>query len=55
MAEEFAARVPELKFSPAEIISFLLEYKQSPKEAINNVEIWITRIREERKEAKNEA
>jgi mitochondrial chaperone BCS1 len=55
LAEEFAARVPELKFSPAEIISFLLENKQSPREAIDNVEIWMTRIREERKGAKNEA
>jgi hypothetical protein len=25
LAEEFAARVPELVFSPAEILSFLLE------------------------------
>jgi chaperone BCS1 len=55
LAKEFAARVPELKFSLAEIISFLLEYRQSPREAIDNVEIWMTRIREERKEAKNEA
>jgi chaperone BCS1 len=54
LAEEFAARVPELKFSPAEIISFLLENRQSPKEAIDNVEIWMTRIREEKKEAKND-
>jgi len=55
LVEEFAARVPELKFSLAEIILFLLGYKQSPREAIDNVEIWMTRIREERKEAKNEA
>jgi len=47
--------VPELKFSLAEIISFLLEYRQSPREAIDNIEIWMTRIREERKEAKNKA
>ena len=37
MAEEFAAKVPELEFSPAEILSFLLEYRQSPEEAIANV------------------
>jgi hypothetical protein len=55
LAEEFAAKVLELKFSLAEIISFLLGYKQSPREAINNIEIWMTRIKEERKEAKNEA
>jgi hypothetical protein len=39
LAEEFAAKVLELKFSPVEIISFLLGYRQSPKEAIDNVEI----------------
>jgi len=55
LAEEFAARVLELKFSLAEIILFLLGYRQSPREAIDNVEMWVTRIREERKEAKNEA
>jgi hypothetical protein len=55
LAKEFAARVPELEFSPAEILSFLLEYRQSPGEAIDNVEAWTTRIREERKKAKNEA
>jgi chaperone BCS1 len=38
LAKEFAAKVPELKFSPAETISFLLEYKKSPEEAIDNVE-----------------
>jgi mitochondrial chaperone BCS1 len=54
LAEEFAARVPELEFSPAEIVSFLLEYRQSPGEAIDNIEAWTTRIREERKKAKNE-
>ncbi|KAH7374065.1 BCS1 N terminal-domain-containing protein [Cadophora sp. MPI-SDFR-AT-0126] len=38
LAEEFAAKVPELKFSPAEIFSFLLEHRESPEEAIHNVE-----------------
>lgn len=40
LAEEFAARVLELEFSPAKLLSFLLEHKQSPKDAIDNVEIW---------------
>jgi chaperone BCS1 len=51
LAQEFAAKVPELEFSPAELLSFLMGYRQSPREAIDNVEIWMTRIRE----AKNEA
>jgi chaperone BCS1 len=38
LAKEFAVKVPELKFSPAEIISFLLEYRKLPEEAIDNVE-----------------
>ncbi|KAF8855973.1 P-loop containing nucleoside triphosphate hydrolase protein, partial [Acephala macrosclerotiorum] len=37
-AKEFAARVPELKFSPAGILSFLLVHRKSPKKAIDNVE-----------------
>jgi chaperone BCS1 len=51
LAKDFAANMPELEFSPAEILSVLLEYRQSPGEAIDNVEAWVTRIRE----AKNEA
>ena len=53
-ANEFAAKVPKLGFSPAESLSFLLANKQSAGQAVDNVEVWITRIREERKEAKNE-
>ena len=53
LAKEFTAKVPKLEFSPAEILSFLLEHKQSPGEAIDSVEVWITRIMEDRKKAKN--
>jgi chaperone BCS1 len=38
LAKDFAAKVPELKFSPAEILSFLLVHRQSPQEAIDGVE-----------------
>ena len=38
LAEEFAGKVPALKFSLAEIMSFLLEHRKSPRRAINNVE-----------------
>ncbi|KAH6675906.1 BCS1 N terminal-domain-containing protein [Halenospora varia] len=55
LAQEFAARVPELEFSPAELLSFLMGYRQSPEEVIDNVEVWMMRIREERKKVKNEA
>ena len=53
LAKEFAAKVPKLESSPAEILSFLLEYKQLPGEAVDNVEVWITRIMEDRKKVKN--
>jgi chaperone BCS1 len=43
LAKEFAARVPELRFSPAEVLSFLLEYRHSPEEAIDNVEQLISK------------
>jgi predicted kinase len=44
LAKEFTTKVPELKFSPARILSFLLEYKQSPEEAINNTEQLISKL-----------
>ena len=46
--------MPKLEFSLAEGLSFLLANKQSAGQAVNNVEVWMTRVREERKEAKNE-
>lgn len=44
LAKEFAAKVPELKFSPAGVLSFLLKYKQSPEAAIDNVEQLISPV-----------
>jgi hypothetical protein len=43
LAKKFAAKVPELKFSPGKILSFLLDYKKSPEEAINNMEQLISK------------
>jgi chaperone BCS1 len=43
LAKGFAAKVPELKFSPAEIFLFLLEHRKSPEGAINNVEQLISK------------
>lgn len=43
LAKGFAVKVPELKFSPAEIFSFLLENRKSPEEAIDNVEQLISK------------
>jgi chaperone BCS1 len=53
LANEFAAKVPKLEFSSAESLSFILANKQSAGQAVDNVEAWMTRIREERKGTKN--
>lgn len=49
LAQEFVARVPKLKFSPAEIMSLLLANKRSPRRAIACVDTWVEKIGEERK------
>ena len=48
MAAVFARNVPEEEFSPAEILSFLLEHRESPSEAVKNVQDWVYRATEER-------
>ncbi|KAJ6096610.1 P-loop containing nucleoside triphosphate hydrolase protein [Penicillium sp. IBT 16267x] len=41
LAQEFASKVPEQVFSPAEVLSFLLERKKSPSDAVSCVESWV--------------
>jgi chaperone BCS1 len=48
LATEFTAMVPEQEFSPAEIQLFLLEHRRSPYMAVQNVQGWMARIREEK-------
>lgn len=48
LGQEFVAKVPKLKFSPAEILSFLLANKHSPHHAIANVAAWMEKLKEER-------
>ncbi len=43
LVKEFTTRVLELKFSLAEILSFLLEYRKSLGETIDNVEQLISK------------
>ena len=52
--KEFAAGVPELKFNPAENLSFLLEHRLSPGEAIDNNGDMDEGIRDEEREVSNE-
>ncbi|OCT54304.1 hypothetical protein CLCR_01008 [Cladophialophora carrionii] len=51
-AEEFVKKVPEREFSPAEVISHLLAKKHSPRQAIDNVEKWVERTRDEKRKVK---
>jgi len=41
LAREFAARVPEGMFSPAELQGFLLKRKKDPRKACEEVEKWV--------------
>ncbi|KZL67550.1 mitochondrial chaperone BCS1 [Colletotrichum tofieldiae] len=48
LAEQFAAQVPELEFSPADIFSFLLANRDSPSGALAELKAWVSRTREDR-------
>lgn len=52
-AEEFAAKVPEGEFTPAEIQGYLLNYKTDPEGAIEGVEKWIEETRVKKAELAN--
>ena len=45
LADDFAGRIPESEFSPAEVLSLLLEHRLSPQSAVANVEAWMARVR----------
>jgi hypothetical protein len=49
LADDFANRIPESEFSPAEVLSLLLEHRLSPKSAVVSVEAWVARVREKSK------
>ncbi|KAK5282860.1 hypothetical protein LTS03_011482 [Exophiala xenobiotica] len=52
LAKTFVAKMPELEFSPAEVMSLLLANKQSPQQAVDNVEKWIEKTRDEKGKVK---
>ena len=43
LAAAFADRVPVMRYSPAEILSFLIEHKNSPEAAVEGVTSWVKR------------
>lgn len=46
LAKDFASKVPDEVFSPAEVLSFLLEQKTSPLGAVARVETWVAKANE---------
>jgi chaperone BCS1 len=48
LAEEFAAKIPEREFSPAEVVSYFASNFQSREAAISGVEKWMATVRYER-------
>ncbi|KAJ4266317.1 hypothetical protein NW762_004301 [Fusarium torreyae] len=49
LAAKFAAKVPELEFSPAEIQGLLLKNKRDPEAVIEAVDDWVVETRKEKK------
>jgi chaperone BCS1 len=54
LADEFVSKVPEQEFSPAEILSFLLERKRSPTDAVADAKDWVNKTREDGSKLKRE-
>ncbi|KAK1657659.1 hypothetical protein BDP55DRAFT_684928 [Colletotrichum godetiae] len=45
LAVQFAAVIPELEFSPANILSFLLANRGSPSNAMTDAERWVSHVK----------
>ncbi|EED22750.1 bcs1 AAA-type ATPase, putative [Talaromyces stipitatus ATCC 10500] len=43
LAEDFAAHVPEGEFTPAKVLSFLLDHKNSPIDAVSGIQEWVAK------------
>ncbi|KAM3068066.1 hypothetical protein ACMFMF_009432 [Clarireedia jacksonii] len=52
LAVEFSKRVPENKFSPAEIQGYLLKHKRSAEAAVEGAETWAKERQQEKERAK---
>jgi chaperone BCS1 len=48
LAADFASKVPEYEFSPADIQLFLLGYRKSPAMAVQNVQEWVVKAQEQK-------
>ncbi|QPC72370.1 hypothetical protein HYE68_003122 [Fusarium pseudograminearum] len=55
LAIKFAAKIPSLEFSPAEIQGLLLKNKRNPDAVIDAIDDWVVETRKERKQKEIEA
>ncbi|KAI2791694.1 Mitochondrial chaperone BCS1 [Penicillium oxalicum] len=55
LADNFASKVPDQFFSPAEVLSFLMEQKNSPFGAVTGVETWVAKAKEAVSQLKRES
>ncbi|KAF7586793.1 hypothetical protein BBP40_008339 [Aspergillus hancockii] len=46
LANDSSSKVPDQVFSPAEVLSFLLERKNSPFDAVTAMEDWVAKAKE---------
>lgn len=53
-AEQFADRLPELEFSPADLQDYLLMHKKSPAKAVEGLDSWIEKTRKEKSKKEEE-
>lgn len=54
LSEEFAALIPSMNFSPAEIQGYLLKHKRDPEKAIQGAPAWVEKTKEEKKKKAKE-
>lgn len=50
LSHDFAAKIPEHEFSPAEIQGFLMRHKRDPEAAIRLADGWVAETRKQKKE-----
>jgi chaperone BCS1 len=55
LAKEFAERIPDDTFTPAEIQNHLMRYKNEPREAVDTAEAWKKGVLEEKEKQREHA
>ncbi|PFH58638.1 hypothetical protein XA68_13431 [Ophiocordyceps unilateralis] len=50
LANRFAALVPELELSPAEMISYLQRHRHSPASAVDQAQVWVAEMQRDKRD-----